>query len=394
MMTKNTFINKLSKFNYFQKSMVLLVLLSTSIKAQTTEIQGNIKITNNRNVVKLITVKDCPETHTPPAGTTETEVSFETKYTNDKTEITTKDVVKPAVPGPVIIGVNKTIKKAMTPVEGKANLYIDDKDKSILFVNYFLNPTNEVPAGTDIQEVNIVHNCAGAPLLVPKPIRTLATSEKFDMWKVTAGSPEMAFEWFKNSNQIIVFKSPGVIDYYLVNRYDRDGKYVLQLKNRESIPYNSSSFDLGALTIPIKYRFGFKRNGIKISDDASASFNVGGYLGYKITKYSVINKEGTYINRNHASLRTGLFFNVGTTTLDSTSTTVGRVPITDADIKRNIATFSTGLALMADIKGLQLGLFGGWDFGVGPDAANWNYHNRFWLGFGFGYKLTDLFAKG
>jgi len=37
-----------------------------------------------------------------------------------------------------------------------------------------------------------------------------------------------------------------------------------------------------------------------------------------------------------------------------------------------------------------MGVFAGWDFGMGPDAGNWNYHKRFWLG--LGYKISDLFA--
>lgn len=371
---------------------ILLLPISLLI-GQTTEFQGRVHLGPLAHVYKIVTIPNCPQTYTPIIGTSATTVTHETKYANDKTEITVKDIVNPIGLNPIIINANKILRVAMSPnSDGKANLYLDDKDKSVLYVNYWLNAENVVPAGTTIEEYYPVYNCAGViPVMTLRATRILTADEKFYRLRVIPGSPETTMQWFLNSEQIRVLDAHGGINYYLVDKYDRNAKYVLELQNREYISYNSPSLDLGTLTIPFKYRFGFKKNGIEIKDDVTASFNIGVYGGYKLSRYSIINKAGTYTNRTLFSLRVGPFINLSTTTLDSVSTSVGKVTLAK-DIKQNIAVLSTGLGLMGNIKNVQVGIFGGWDFGMGSDSGNWNYHKRFWLGFGVGYKLTDLFA--
>lgn len=370
-----------------------LLIIVYSVKSQTTEFQGTIKLGPLARVYKQIVVHNCNQSYNPPSGASGTSITYETKYTNDKTEITVKDIVTPNGAPPYTVLANKKIKLLLSPnSDGKANLYTDDKDKSVLYVNYWLNATNIVKQGTKINECSPVFDCTGNSTMAIKNTRTLTNDESFDLMKVNVGSPDLTSRWFKVSDQIQVLDAAGNIEYYLVNRYDRNEKYILDLKNREFISYNSLSVDLTAISIPFKYRFGFKKNGIVIKDDVTASFNVGAFGGYKLTRYSIINKGGTYINRNYFSLRLGPFINLSTTTLDSVSTSVGKLPF-EKNEKQNIAVLSTGLGFMADIRGIQLGVFGGWDFGVGPESTNWNYHKRFWLGFGLGYKITDLFAK-
>lgn len=369
---------------------------NNSVAAQTTELQGTVTLDVNAQVFKNVIVPNCPQPYTPPAGTAGTTITYETKLVNDKTNITVEDVVNPGG-GAILINANKVIKIPLTGnSDGVANLYLDDKDKSVLYVNYWLNRRTTVPAGTSIEEWYPDYSCAGVPTMTNRPAksRTLVRDEEFYYQVVSPGSASTLTTWFRNSEQIRVLTgAPGsAVAYYLVNRFDRNAKYILELQNREYIAYNSQSLDLGALTIPFKYRFGYTRNGVEIKDDISSSFNIGFYGGYKLTRYSIINKGGTYVNRTHAALRIGPFMSISATTLDSLSTTGGEAPKLK-DYKQTIAVLSTGIGLMGDVKGVQLGIYGGWDFGVGPDATAWNYHKRFWLGFGVGYKITDLFAK-
>ncbi len=388
-------IKKLSNVVTAQAIFATLTFVSSSISAQTTEFQGTVTLRQLAHVFKVVTVPNSPHTYLPLAGTTGTTITYETKLTNNKTDIVIKDVINPVGAGPFTINANLVRKIPMSPYSnGKANLYIEDKDKSVLYVNYWLNDINTVAAGITIEKWQPVYGPAGAPVMTKDPTATriLISPEKFYLMRVNPGSPEIATTWFANSEQIRVLNAAGGIDYYLVNRYDRNAKYILELQNREHIAYSSKSLDLGALTIPFKYRFGFKKDNLEVEDDVTASFNIGAYGGYKLTKYSIINKAGTYTNRTFLSLRAGPFINLSTATLDSVSTTVGKVP-KKKDDKQNIAVLSTGLGLMFDIKGLQMGIYGGWDFGVGSEATNWNYHKRFWLGYGIGYKITDLFAK-
>jgi hypothetical protein len=371
--------------------MTFIFFISFQTLSQTTDLQGTVNFGPLARVYKIITVPNCPQTYTPPAGTATT-ITHEKKYTNEKVEIKVESTIAPAGT-PLFINANQEIRVPIFPhSEGKANFYLDDKDKSILKVNYFLNPTNTVPSGTTIREYDPVFSCAGVVAMNLRATRTLAADEGFLFEKVFPGSTETNTTWFAISQRIEVLNAAGGIAYYLVNHLDRNGKYILELQNREHIPFNHPSLDFGALTIPFKYRFGFTKNTIKIPDDVTASFNVGVYAGYKLTRYSIINKAGTYTNRTFFSLRVGPFLNLSSTTLDSISTTVGKVPM-KKDIKQNIGVLSTGLGLMGDFKGVQLGIYLGWDFGMGSEAGNWNYHKRKWLGFGLGYKITDLFAK-
>jgi hypothetical protein len=220
---------------------------------------------------------------------------------------------------------------------------------------------------------------------------TLTEDTEYYLWRVDPGSPEINATWFRTSDHIVVYNTNGSIEYYLVNRYDRNAKYILELPNRGAISYNSISLDVGALVIPFKYRFGFNKNDIEIKDDIVANFNIGIYGGYKLSQYRIRNKSGTYVNENYSSWRIGPFLNLSAATLDSVSTTVGIEPL-KKDAKQTIAVLSTGIAFMYNIKGAQAGVYAGWDFGMGSDAKNWNYNKRFWLGFGIGYKITDLFA--
>ncbi len=285
--------------------------------------------------------------------------------------------------------------------DGDANLYVEDKDKSVLLVNYGLNPKHVLPAQSVVEEFIVTYNCSGVPTRAAKPgsRQTLTRQEEVNLYNVdpnsTLGAQQMTETWFINSDYLVVYSGSAAgapVKYYLVNRYDRDGRYVYQLKNREHIMYNHRSLDLGALTIPFKYRFGYNKDGIQVQDDVIAGFNIGVYAGYKITRSSLINKKGTYSVRNLTSLRIGPFINLSSTTLDSVSTTAGFDPLQGQE-KRNIAVVSPGIGLMLDIRGVQMGVYGGYDIGVGAEARLWNFQGRQWLGFGIGYKLTDLFGK-
>ena len=368
------------------------VLLTISCFAQTTEFLGTASLNNESQVYKVVTVPGCPEKYVPPPGTSKSMITYETKLKNGKTDIKIESFAE-TIPS---IGVNadKVVKIPLFPnAGGKANFYIDEKEKKILYVNYLLNDFNKLPANTTVEEYVAQIDCNGNATMVPKgPPQTLTKDTEYSLWKVCPG-PETQTTWFKTSDHILVYKGDGItIDYYLVNRYDRNAKYIFELPNRGTLSYKFRSLDFGALTIPFKYRFGYKQGEIKVKSDVIAGFNIGVYAGYKLTNYKLKNRSGTFVNDTFSSLRIGPFLNISAAALDSVTTTAGVEPMAKDD-KQNIAVLSPGLGVMYDIKGVQFGVYGGWDVGMGPEARNWNYNKKFWLGFGIGYKLTDLFAK-
>jgi hypothetical protein len=373
---------------------LLSALLSLSSFAQTTEFLGNVSLNNKSKVYKVVTVPGCPEKYVPPTGATKSTITYETKLKNGQTDIKIESFTEVPDTG-LNVDANKTVKIPIFPnANGKANFYIDEKDKTTLYVNYWLNDSQTLPANTIIQEYSAKFDCNGNANMIPKSAPAkLAEATKYNLWKVYPGRPETQATWFKISDQIIVYEADGTtIDYYLVNRYDRNAKYLLELPNRGTITYNSRSLDFGALTIPFKYRYGYNKGDIKVKSDVIAGFNIGLYGGYKLTNYKLKNRSGTYLNNTFSSLRVGPFINISAATLDSVTTTAGKEPMAKDD-KHNIAVLSPGVGIMLDVNGVQFGVYGGWDFGMGSEARNWNYNKKFWLGFGIGYKLTDLFAK-
>jgi hypothetical protein len=407
----------------------VLCMVSSTLYAQTTELSGVIKLGPKAHAYKLITKPNCPQVvKIPPDSPTKkvtTTIKYVTKLTNDKTEITVESIVIGAKDS-VKVNANKPLRIPLSPdSQGKANFYVDDKDKSVLYINYFLNSKKILNKGTVIEVLSPEYGCATpvVPVMTSRKKLTLRDDSTVFLRRVNIPvaakntfrnklaskfhkntippNLDVNTTWFANSEQIKVFKADGTtVDYYLVNRYDRNAKYVLELQNREHISYKHNSLDFGALTIPFKYRFGYKRGNIEtkdskndnVKDDVVSSFNIGLYGGYKLSKYSIINKAGTYVNRNFFSLRVGPFINLSAVTLDTLNTFAGESPL-GKDVKLNIAVLSSGVGLMGDVKGVQVGVYGGWDFGMGSEARNWNYNKRFWLGFGVGYKITDLFAK-
>jgi len=157
-------------------------------------------------------------------------------------------------------------------------------------------------------------------------------------------SPETRQAWFTHSDGIEVLDTADKVAYYLVNRYN-NGKYILELDNRYYIPYASSSFHLSTLVIPLKVPFGFTRKGIEVKGDVSAAANIGVYGGIKTSRYYVTNRAGTYINKVSSSWRLGPFISLSVVTVDSVTSTVGKVPMKKDD-KQTIAALSIGIGFM------------------------------------------------
>ncbi|MVT09675.1 hypothetical protein [Chitinophaga tropicalis] len=369
-----------------------ILLVTTNVFAQMTELPGVIRLHRRHHIFKLVSIPDCPKMYNLPAGSTTT-VTHEKKITNGKTEIKVESIIPPSS-GAVTISISSDKEyKIPIPAENneRATLYLDEKDKTKLYINYFIMSQIRLLPGTTLREYTQTYNCKDsttAPTYAD--MKTLTDTVFYAYRKVMPDTRETTQAWFKHSDGIEVLNSSGAVAYYLVNRYN-NAKYILELDNRYYVPYTSSSFHLSALVIPIKVRFGFTRNGMKVKDDVSAAVNVGLYGGIKTSRYHITNRAGTYINNVSSSWRLGPFINLSAVTVDSVTSTVGKIPMKKED-KQTIAALSTGVGFMYEVKGAQIGAFAGWDFGMGSDASNWNYHKRFWLGLGLGYKISDLFA--
>jgi len=132
--------------------LVLLTLPVITYAQAAYETGTAVRIPSSAVVIKTVKVKGCPEVF--PAGSV---VKSEmTKISGDVTHTVTSEVKlieEKAFP------VDKTIKLELTGMEGKASLSADEKDKSTLVINYWLNPKITIPAGKHIKIVDRTLRC-------------------------------------------------------------------------------------------------------------------------------------------------------------------------------------------------------------------------------------------
>ncbi|PJJ07600.1 hypothetical protein CLU83_0786 [Flavobacterium sp. 1] len=371
----------------------LLLLICYCSYGQTYETLKNVKLPKNLKLTKKVTVS-CPQ-ELKKGQTIINETEF--KHTVDGKSTTKTIISEEVITENTTTLVDKEVTIKVNSIENaKANIYVDEKDNSIIHVNYWLNPTNTILKDTNIKFITNTYNCDGTTTRnVPKTITKLDSDKKYMLYKYekqTLGNED----YLTHCDTIIeVYKNDGTsVDYYLINKYDRKTDYTFQLANRETIYLKNSSIVFGPLTIPIKYRFDFEKNDIKINEDFTADLNVGIFGGWTFGKQKVNYQRGVGFkdNFNVWSITIGPFFNVGTTTLSKSNTTLGKTPIT-SDATQNIGVVSTGIGFVKSVYNFQFGLFYGWDFGAGKDSNNWNYDGKPWFGFGIGYSLTGFWKK-
>jgi hypothetical protein len=155
-------------------------------------------------------------------------------------------------------------------------------------------------------------------------------------------------------------------------------KYYIKLENRQSKAFWTQAFEIGALTIPFKYRFGHGSADPEITADIK---NVSLFGGWQIGRVKYLYDQYEPAPPTKWTATIGPFLGVGKETLNKDNTNTAR-----ADAK-NAAILSYGVAVLANIYDIRLGLHLGFDHLYGKYKSEWNYQNYPWIGFGIGFKL-------
>lgn len=178
--------------------------------------------------------------------------------------------------------------------------------------------------------------------------------------------------------------------------------YYFQLRNREGVTLPYTATAVGAVTVPLKVRVGADGTGSDVSADAGLGLYVGrrwGSVTYTYHQHAAKTLETT----RHRTF--GPFIGLSTASLDSTNAlqSVGamsdemggpsdeaRTPLA---VEKNVVVLSVGLGHMWGVRGVEAGLFAGYDIALTRDAE-WEYdlrrHAVPWLGFALGFKLLKL----
>lgn len=378
--------------------MFLFIAFAVNAQISTT----NSKVSNKDIVIKTVKVFDC-KTKVESGSTLKTEII---KKGKDKTyTITNEKKLK----NDEFIQVEKEIKIRMKNFEGKASLFSKEEQPGRIFIDYWLNPLNSIPAKVKVKEIIRTLKCPADPKNVVasdyKEIsKTRNTTEKeskylyrveteqYNKWR-KPNKNTIVPDWFTHTDLIIeVYMADNSIGYVLVDKYDRDVIYELEVKNRAVHTTIDKATVYSPLTLPLKLRYGFTKNNVKVKDEFLADANLGAFAGFRIAKLSSRKEQGKLISLPETSLRFGPFLSLSTVSLDKSNTTVGETQIT-GDETISIGTLSYGLGLIVNIRNLNVGIFQGWESGFGSSAKNWNFNNRPFLGIGLGYNLNNFVKK-
>ncbi len=363
--------------------LIIFTLSLNTIYCQTYQVRNRIWIGNSVKVKKSVSLtcnKKVPEGYT---------VKDEFTFTNGAHTYTCSKVTTTPENG-TLIPQDTTISLNMEGLSGWANITVDEKKKSLLHVNYYLNGYHQVKKGTIIMTTTKTINCDKTVTSVSKT-ETLKDDKIYNLTKAYKSDTTKA--WFINSGEVVkVYTKKNQIDYYLVDKYDRTGDYTISLQNRQFISYNNLSYDFGPIIIPFKYRFGYNSSTIKIDPEVTSNLNIGIFGGPSFGRYRM-RLEGTELKelaKIKASL--GLFASFSSITLDSLQTTSAIEPLGKTETKTT-GVFSYGVGVNAVIYNIQLGVFIGSDNAIGDYSEKWNYNKRIWLGFGLGYNLSGFWKK-
>lgn len=373
----------------FILSLALLAIVYPGF-GQTYKTKDFVKIPQGVEITKTITVKNCDEVI--KAGSV---ITREIKKKNGKEEVTIVKV--DTLKTDTKLGFDKAVPLKLSSLPGKANISASEKDGSTLLINYYLNPEHTLDSGTNIRIVYYKIDCDGKPFIEKQEARQrrLLQDTSVLLCKIS-NKQDTAADWFKYSDVVIEVYKNDMIDYYLINKYDRNGSYSMQLDNREYISYTKRSMEFGAITIPLKYRFGYTRdidgNAVKVNNEFIADANLGLFAGYKLGRYRVRNDGGKLKDLSDLGATIGVFASLSSTSIDSLSTAGSGTPLKTGE-KISIGVFSPGLGIMLSIYNVQIGGFIGYDFGFGANGGKWNFHKRPWLGFGVAYSLASFWKS-
>ncbi|MES2379460.1 MAG: hypothetical protein V4538_00360 [Bacteroidota bacterium] len=368
---------------------VVVLTTFTSVQAQMYETKNYVIIPKDIEVIKTGKVENCNKNIEKGSI-----VISEQKKKNGEFDVTIikVDTLKNNKDLPF----DKEVEVKFKSLPGYANITVNEKDNSILQVNYWLSKKETIKAGTSIRVIKMKLNCDGKYEVDKQDDKPRILSNDSIVYLCKASESEKSEEWFVNSDIVIEVYKDSKVNHYFVNKYDRNGNYSIKLKNRQYLSYKKKGFEFGAITIPFKYRFEDTKtvNGqeVKANSEFIADANLGLFAGYKFSRYRVRYEGGKLKDLSNLGCTLGGFLNVSSASIDSLSTTFSDNPL-KTDEKLSIGLISPGLGAMFTVYNVQIGGFVGWDFGFGQNGKKWNFNGRPWVGFGLGYSLSSFWKK-
>lgn len=249
----------------------------------------------------------------------------------------------------------KTIRSKVASIQGRANIYVDSKDRSKLRINYWLFYPSKIfkiiPSTRSEPESNEEDGCIWKDYSVAMAMNTLRTS--------------------KND-----------CERYFANEVIRETDFYVQLKNRQFRQFKFRSWNTTIMTLPVKYYFPVKESQVLVPSRASAAVNGNLYFNGRIGRAKYVYERNSD-NKAYVKwqLSGGALVGFSVREINSSNTLI-RQAAGDTLTSRFAPVFTIGGGITYGFREFTFGVFGGLDYAIGSDRDYWDYQGRPWIGFG------------
>ncbi len=165
----------------------------------------------------------------------------------------------------------------------------------------------------------------------------------------------------------------------------RATEFFYELDNRQTVGFRTIAFGFSGVTVPLRYRPGYKAaNGAQISGAVADPLSIGVMFGgsYSRLRYEFVRHADNPL-RESVRWTLGTVALLGKGTVGASTSMSAAVPAT-ADA--SFLTLSTGIALTANFRGVEIGAYTAPEYPLqGGVARKWDYRGKWWGGLGLSF---------
>lgn len=151
-------------------------------------------------------------------------------------------------------------------------------------------------------------------------------------------------------------------------------EYGIQFRNRESRVFRSRGGQVKALTLPLKVRLGYTEGEDDVRSRGEAGVNGNVFFGYRFGREKYFYERGAGRNPyTQFHITPGVFLGASVVNVEKETSITAETPVAE---KIPIGALSGGVGTLIGWRNFNLGLFVGWDNGLGSTARKWDFNRK------------------
>jgi hypothetical protein len=161
-------------------------------------------------------------------------------------------------------------------------------------------------------------------------------------------------------------------------------EYGIKFRNRESAVFPSRGLQIRALVLPLKLRHAYQSDTVHVRTRAEASISGNFFLGHRWGSEKYFYERGAARNpytRFH--ITPGIFLGASIVSVGGETSRAATVRLPDS---YPLGALSGGGGVLVGWRNISLGVFRGWDYGLGNSAKYWDFNQRPYWAFGITFE--------